>query len=1192
MTSCPACESAVEEDARFCPSCGASLATRCASCGADLPEGARFCSACGTAIPVATPTPSGEERKLVTVLFADVTGSTALGERLDPERFREVMSAFASAMREEIEAEGGTVEKFIGDAVMAAFGVPVAHEDDPARACRAALHMLERLEDLNAGLTTTHDVRLQMRVGVNTGEVLASTAPRPGEAMATGDAVNAAARLQSAAEPGRVLVGERTAASARGFLFDAAVALDVKGKREAVLARALLGAGHEGEITERGVPGLRAPMVGRDQELLLLRTVLARVATEARPHLVTIYGDAGVGKSRLTWEFVRWAEQQDPPSQVVRGRCLPYGEGVTYWPLAEILKTHAGVLDSDPSELVLEKIRKAGKELFSADVVADPARATAALSYAVGIVDPDIPFHEMEPRQVRSELHQAWSSFFSGLAAHGTVAAVIEDIHWADPALLDLLAEVADRAIGALLFLCPARPELTGSRPTWGGGRRNVSSLALDPLTDEQAGELVGLLLTIDDLPPSVHASILERAEGNPFFLEEIIRHLIDEGSIVRTGDRWRATGGIEDVHIPDTVQGVLAARIDLLTPTAKRALQGAAVVGRVFWPGPVRQLLNGEAADLDATLAVLRDRELVLGRLGSAIAGEEEYIFKHVLTRDVAYESLPRRERATAHASVARWIEQTVGARSGEFAELLAYHFATAVTAAREAGDEPDPILRTSAHRWLLRASEDARLRLVTKKAERLAEEALLLAADDLERTDALEALAEAFFNDYAGDAAWRYFREAAFVRAGADPPDGLRVAYLAARGCEMPQRWPGSMPGALPPESEVRELFDLGFSMLPAEDSEARIRLLAIRAGWSFAYPDLDAPVEELASMEADGREAADMALRLGRPNLASGALDAANAAWLSRGWYGRMLPSWERRGELLPQVTDILEIGDYFSMGGWAWYELARYPDALRIVDQGLERVTGRGPSVELHLRSWRTAALYRLGDWDAALEEMRLIDAMLDEDRRATPPYFVAHAFAVAGTIHEARGDRVESDRAAARLTSLATSFAGRLHPFLVRLLVDRGDLETAKTRPRPVNWRVHAADAYEADAELLAAGGDRDRAPALLADMRRHAEVAPAPSVAAFADRLEGQVALAAGDVDRGVELLTAASAAFAELEAPWERARTDLVLGEGLTDIGTADDAREVLDRALRTFEELRTPRRIEDVRSLLAELS
>jgi class 3 adenylate cyclase len=329
--------------------------TACVTCGSPLPEDARFCPSCGS--PTTLPT-AGQERKVVTVLFADVTGSTALGERLDPERFREVMQSYGNAMREEIEAEGGTVEKFIGDAVMAAFGVPAAHEDDPERALRASLRMMRRLDELNGDLERRHDVSLQIRVGINTGEVLAATNPGPGEAMVTGDAVNAASRLQGVADPGEIFVSQRTADAVRGFSFEDRGVHELKGKRDRVRAVRLV---EETGIGSRGVPGLSAPMVGRTSELDLLRSVYDRAVRERRPHLVTVYGEAGVGKSRLTAEFLRWAESTDPPPTVLRGRCLPYGDGITYWPLAEILKGHAGILDSDPPELAVEKVRKTGR---------------------------------------------------------------------------------------------------------------------------------------------------------------------------------------------------------------------------------------------------------------------------------------------------------------------------------------------------------------------------------------------------------------------------------------------------------------------------------------------------------------------------------------------------------------------------------------------------------------------------------------------------------------------------------------------------------------------------------------------------------------------------------------------------------------------------------------------------------------
>jgi class 3 adenylate cyclase len=316
VKNCPACGAPNAQEARYCASCGAPLAAACQACGAPLPEGARFCSVCGA--PVGAEQTTSEERKLVTVLFADVTGSTKLGEQLDPEELRDVMTSFFDAMRSEIEAEGGTVEKFIGDAVMAAFGVPAAHEDDPARSLRAALRMRGRLQELNRRLQPRYGVSLEMRIGVNTGEVLAVTAPRPGEAMVAGDAVNVAARLEQTARPGQIVVGDRTARAARGFEFAGQGAQSLKGKSGPTQVFELL---DETVAESRGVPGLSAPMVGRDKELGVLQSVYARVSSEGRPHLVTVYGDPGVGKSRLTSEFLRRVEEREPIPMTLRGRC-------------------------------------------------------------------------------------------------------------------------------------------------------------------------------------------------------------------------------------------------------------------------------------------------------------------------------------------------------------------------------------------------------------------------------------------------------------------------------------------------------------------------------------------------------------------------------------------------------------------------------------------------------------------------------------------------------------------------------------------------------------------------------------------------------------------------------------------------------------------------------------------------------
>ncbi len=547
---------------------------------------------------------AGDERKLVTLLFADVAGSTALAEALDAEVVRDLMGEFFALARTEIESRGGTVEKFVGDAVMAVFGVPVAHEDDPIRAMRSALAIRSELEALNERRRAAGGPDLHIRIGVNTGEVVATTAPRPGEGMVTGDSVNVAARLQQLAEPGQIVVGERTAAAAPSFTTRPLGPRQLKGKADETAVLELVG--EVAGAPDRGVPGLRSPLVGRDRELELLVSLYERAAGEARPHLVTVYGEPGVGKSRLTVEFLAALSTRTDAPTVLRGRCLSYGSGVTFWPLAEILKTQAGVLDSDLPADAAAKVEAYGARVLSTEVTPDPQRSTALLAYTVGMAVPGFEFGHLEPDQLRAEIHGAWRALFSALAQAAPLVVVVDDIHWADAALLDLLEDLGDRVQGGALFLCPARPELTDRRAAWGGGRRSFSSVVLDPLPADATGQLVDHLLTVEDLPEDLHARIVERAGGNPFFVEEILRHLIDGGHIVRTATGWRAESGVGEVAIPDTVQGVLAARIDLLDGAEKRALQAAAVVGRVFWPAPVARFLGSRPSDLDGPLRSL----------------------------------------------------------------------------------------------------------------------------------------------------------------------------------------------------------------------------------------------------------------------------------------------------------------------------------------------------------------------------------------------------------------------------------------------------------------------------------------------------------------------------------------------------------------------------------------------------------
>jgi class 3 adenylate cyclase len=1191
MTACRACGSENLDDAQFCSHCGQTLATgleTCEACGTELPPGARFCPACG----VSREQESGAERKLVTVLFADVTGSTSLGEQLDPEDLKDVLDAYFDAMRDEIEAEGGTVEKFIGDAVMAAFGVPVAHEDDATRSLRAALRMRGRLERLNTDLERRRGLRLAMRVGVNTGEVIAAGDARPEAGMVTGDAVNAAARLEQAAQPGQILVSERTARSTRGFRFRDIGPLKVKGKTQLVPTLELVGeevAPRPGQ-QERGIPGLRAPMVGRDHELDLLRSIYGRLAASGRAQLVTLYGDPGVGKSRLTNEFLAWAREQSAAPAVTKGRCLPYGEGITYWPLAEILKADTGVLDSDPPDTALSKIGRLAEDTLA--TTADPARAAAALAFTFGLEDARFRFADLPPRQVQLETHEAWRAYFTGLAANGPVITVVEDIHWADDTLLDLLEDLADRTAGPLLFLCPARPDLAQRRAAWGGGKRNFSSIFLEPLSHEDAGQLIEFLLAVEELPSSIREAMLERAEGNPFFLEEIVRHLIDEGRIVRTGEGWRATDEAGEIVIPDTVQGVLAARIDLLPAEEKRALRSAAVVGRVFWKGPVTRLLNGDSDRLDELLSRLEDRELVTSQVASTVAGEREFVFKHVLTRDVAYGTLSRRDRSSAHASVAGWIEAAAGERQREFAELLAHHYREAYDGALADPEAPTDRLEELRRRTfhsLLGASSEARSKMLLHKADAFAGGALAIASDAQERSLALEALGLCALWDYRGDDAWSNLTKAVDERIAAAPDVDEGLAMLCARAVEPPTRWPASM-SERTPEKDVERYVDAGLAHALSA-GEARIRLLIAQSLWPFAFGG-DAFSDEDAQTARDaGEEAVELALKLDRPDLASAALDGIGGIEFVRGHHGRNWPSIERRLEIIEHLTDPWEVGDALQTAADAALWTGRYADALRWADEGFER-SRTGPDVWRACLAWRGVARFRLGDWDGMLDDLGLLEESPASWGVGSAGYFHIVARSCAAFLYELRGERTASDRVAAQAVDETPGTATvRKRPWLAKLAAHRGSADEAFgwLEAKPVASPMASSGLLEARCDVVAELGLWELVDETIAAARSFAEAALIEVLPLYADRLEGRAALVRGDGLLAVHALTNARDGFASLGAIWEEALANLWLAEAFRADGAESEARTAAEAALAVFDELRSVRELDHARSLLS---
>lgn len=1136
----------------------------------------------------------------MTVLFADVVESTALAERLDPEDLHRVMQTYFEAMRAEIESEGGTVEKFIGDAVMAAFGVPTAHEDDPARALRAALGMTVRLHDVNNALRDRYDVELQIRIGVNTGEALTSIDPQPGESMVTGDVVSAAARLQTAAGPGQVLVAQRTARAVRGFTFQDAGQLDLRGKTKTVRAVLLTGA-KSGE-TPRGVPGLTAPMVGRDYEMTLLRARYERVAGDGQTDMITLYGEPGVGKSRLTREFAEWTHGLDDPPTVLRGRCLPYGDGVTYWPLADILHDVAGIGDSDSSDVALQKIWRLGGRLFDGELAHDPESLTAYLAYTVGLEDPKYQVEDRDPREVRAAIHASWRTFFSALAREAPVVIVVEDIHWADSAMLDLLEHLAERVIGSVLFICPARPSLVESRPDWGGGRRNVSSISLDPLSPAASDQLIGLLLAKMELPDKIHDAILERSGGNPFFLEEIVRNLIDNGTLIREGNTWMASEGSETVEIPDTIQAALAARIDLLEPLEKSVLQKAAVVGRIFWPEPIERLLNGEGRQVRNVLEKLEERDLIRSQLGTSLSGEPEFIFQHLLTREVAYDSLPRGQRGSAHAAVADWIEEAAGERAGEFVEFRVYHSQRAYRSTLEDGTadaESLEHLRVGAYKATLAASIAARRRYAVKRALKLTEQALALATTPTEQAKALRQKGRVANSDYAGDLAWEALRESADITLANPPEDPREIARACAFAVETPTRWSGSMSYKVDVDV-LKHYIDAGLAALSEDDrSPEKIRLLTARAflWWGRidggeSFTDQEASVARQA-----GETAVEMALELEQLDLASAALDAVGGIDVQQGQYARTIPIVERRLKISELIKNPWEIGDTYAMASWTRSYTSDYEGAFDIAYQGYEQSKDEVRGVQLHCLTWATYAGFWLGQWDRAKNELLPQVRKILGDAADRPPYFATHFFGAQAMISAIREySTAQSDIAdVARLVDVSRrSFGSLLANGWYAWIVAResGWDAAGEYIEGYAESPVHRPFLDMIMAEIMFDLRRLDGVEVFLADAREFAanntEIIAAPHM----DRLEGLAALSSGEHEESIRSFNRAKEGFIRIKTIWDVARTDLALAEAHRELGNTDLARSLASRSLEVFSDMSSIREIGRANAFLSDLA
>jgi class 3 adenylate cyclase len=947
-----------------------------------------------------------EERRIVTVLFADMTGATALGETRDPEDVRAILARYYGIAREVVGAHGGTLEKFIGDAVMAVFGLPQAHGDDAQRAMSAALEIRDRVRgDPKLG------PQQSVRIGVNTGEVVATRDGAASDFLITGDAVNVAARLQQMAEPWTIMCGERTARAARArFTLGHAVAVEVKGKQQPVQARPLLGRAAETALS-------LLPLIGRDDDLAQLQLVARRAFGDRRPFLVSLIAPAGAGKTRLVEEFLHRLPALAPDATVAIAQCLPYGQRVTYWPLRALLVRLVGLKDEATPDTVREDIRA----WLQDHGVEAPERAADLLAATIGAGEPEVID--------RPALFAAWRTAIEVAARRTPLVLLFEDLHWSSDSLLDLVEFIMQpRGDAAVLMIALTRPELLDRRPGWGGGRRNYVAMSLEPLSDDSVAQLVRL--AVGTAAPQIVERVVARAEGNPFFAGEIvqsIRERVLSLSDVAAVDRALAT-------LPDTIQATILARLDLLAPAERRVLQLGAVFGRAFRTAEIAALGPDLAADVDALADRLVQKDLIRPSAGDTVA------FRHILIREVAYQTLLRTERADLHAAAARRLEERAAGREDALAELIAYHFreaATLTSATRSTAPGADEI-RRKAVSWLMRAADVAAAGAATAEAARH-----LRAAIELAPTDELSELHERLGDVSGGDGGADAYRVALRLCRELGRPADQELRILGSLLIRY-MRFQGTV-GNRPSAEEIEQLRADGRTLLAQARDERAIAGFLIADGFYPFWRGAQTTPPDIAEAEASTGRGLAIADRLDDPRLKSAALDAltccaqARGAWAQARRFSRERLAFEDR-------LDLHERLDAYTMVAWASALLGDLTQA----DQATAAALGLFQSGQvhwwgLHSASWRAYALTLLGRWDDALavaEHARKIWA----EGGLIPAAYCVHGFIAALDVARARRDGHLVDRYRAVLDEILKHFAAdslfaRLRPYV------KGDLDS-------------------------------------------------------------------------------------------------------------------------------------------------
>ncbi len=1166
--ACPSCGAENPEQARFCISCGTELLPTCPSCGAENPAGAKFCMECGSdlAARATTPAPTGaptteappEERRQATVLFADLSGYTAAAEQMDPEAVKALVDRTLRVLGEQIERFGGSIDKFIGDNVMGVFGAPVAHEDDPERAVRAGLAMQHAMEEANRQSREKYGVGFSLRVGINSGEVMAGAVGDRYTVM--GDAVNVAARLQAAGRPDSVTVGEPTyRASREAISYERLEPLDLKGKEEPVPAWEATGVLAE---PRRSAVRAETPLIGREEEAGLLNSLVERVEREGRPYLVTVIGQAGVGKSRLLRELMNTLAETDEPPTIRRGQCPPYGAGIAYWALAEVLNDEFDIKDTDAPGAAWEKLRSGVTALMSE--LGDESsgeRNAALLAIPLGLEPPEeLQQAEADPQRMREALFSAARAAVEGIARRRTLVLAIDDIHWADEGMLDLIDHLTRWVRAPLLLVCLTRDELLERRPGWGGGRRNATTISLEPLTDTETRELVAALMPgSDNGSADVVPQVAERSGGNPLFAEEMVNRLLEEETA-------------EAQALPSTVQSLLAARLDSLDRLERRLLQSASVVGQTFWEGALGATAAEEGLDLGQTLANLEEKDLLVPSTGSRFAGEREYAFKHVLIRDVAYSMLPKSVRCRKHVEVAEFIRERAGERSDGVIGLIAEHFARAAALGSEAGLEPDALAGLQSQALeSLEAAGDAAAALYSNA------EAFDRYTAALEISESLDPGTVARIGEKQGDVALRLGRVDAAVGVWERCLEYHRAQEDLARVADLHRK----IGAALWHKGERRASIDnyqRGIDLL--KDGPPCIELVRL--------------YEEAASLYMHTGDnmlaiyASEKALRLAER------LDEARAASRAHGIFGRVfgrIGDSEKARENLERSVALARESDraeavraLLTLGYHLEVSEANYDGAASAYREALEiaQEVGDLPSqVELHASLGELAV--DAADWEAVERAAEASASLAEREGLYGKLCFPDLMRGVLSWRAGAWDEAAKSFRRAHELGEQVgrSEVAFNALFWLAITLREAGDLsgaETELTRALDICERAgliaQSVEAISSRAVVLALAGRWDQARAAAEEADRLAGRLHYPVGEAATAEAAGACA---EDAEEAAEKIDRARGRWLELGRPLDAARCRMVQGRILLETDP-DAAGRLLDEAAAEYEELGAP--------------